>query len=155
MMNDQEVYAKSFSIEYTALVLIVLCFVAGAFGGKDQIKQRKLVNPAPRTRIAQHYLSQFVLKDVFDTSQRLVENEGTLLALVELLRSHDVILEADVYGGIEGDSQGNLSKALKRSVSFYRYFLNRGIAADAIRIVAAGTNSETQVELRIRNATDT
>lgn len=149
LSKHRHVYALSrpFALQYTSLILIILSCVIGAFAAKPL----QTADFSPATIIEKHLLLPFPKKigeisygNLFAYEEAKVNAESAD-ALVQFLKSHDLIAQVQIFRSI---SNGTQSLGVHRSTELFKYLTQRGVPPEALDIVASGKESEEQVKVR-------
>ncbi len=140
---------RSFSIQYLSLILIILTFTIGVFAAHRIDGDKRKAAAASRQ-----------LKPVVLTEGRMLEtktlafgqmdlielfevgtselSDAQFEPLVALMLSHDIQVKFVVASPSDAvDADSALAIALGRSAVLYRAFLDRGVPADALSVVAS------------------
>lgn len=154
---------------YSALLIIILAFIAGAFlrgeplsnaGNENQIVGESDGEGAPAQKIYDgedalareiHLVGALGYDSLFTTDGSDLR-EAELAALLSLVKSHDLYVELTVFGGAPGediDAEKRLERAVARAYSLQEHFWSHEIDPELVRISAEDGPSFEQVRLRI------
>lgn len=131
---------QAFSLQYTALILIILTFVIGAFVRPHHAPAPELYTSphVPLEQPVSHNAGTISYSDLFfPRSSRL--NPAASGAILQFLSNHDVEAEIDVFGAItpdEHDDQTALNLSLARSAELLKLLTEGGVPPAAVRIYA-------------------
>lgn len=136
---------QAFALQYTSLILIILTFLVGAFIRPHLPHVAASADPVI-SEVKQ--LGSVSFRDLF-IEENL--NEDIIAALVLFASNHDVQLQIEVFGGLEGagDSQLRIAQAVSRSVTLQRHFIDRGVPPQALDIRASGGHASLQARVNI------
>ena len=131
---------------YVSLIFIILSFVLGAFAGEGfkqlqpSAKETPLAvpNESPAS-FPQRLAGQMELTDLFAPGTAGI-NESSAAALVQVLKSHDINLRAEIYpdaGRSLLTDQDAFDLAVRRALSLTYYFIAEGVPRGALSLYAA------------------
>lgn len=139
---------RSFSIQYLSLILIILTFTIGVFAGHRVQADKRAVQAAAKPAMTSSTESTMLVESgtpigrmSLDTLFELGTSEvnaDSFEPLVQTLLAHD--LEANFVVASPGDavdSDSALAIALGRSAVLFRAFLDRGVPASAVQVLAS------------------
>ena len=146
LVESKGTNSYSFSLQYIALMLIVLCFVLGS------VTRQKIKNYVPKVEVAKEVVEEvdptteaIVFNNLFEAGKTTFIADG-IEALDLLLASHDIAIEIKVG---EEDSSAHMKKselAIARSVALHKHFEAIGIPASAINIYTVPKLLEGQIQ---------
>ena len=122
------------SIEYTALMLIILTFVIGVQFSPNGPR----ASYAEEASDSKRYAALSVNK-VFHDGQIEVDMEP-LYSITELVQSHDINAEIEVFTSKTDGVDFGLTIA--RSVMLYKAFLKLGVPPEAVNVIASPQSLE-------------
>lgn len=130
--------ARPFSLQYTALILIILTFVVGAFSEPETSKTEAIMFPQParaEKAVAPAAIARVEYDDLFSLDSDEQLNDGVLAALLTLLRSHDLRATIEIFSPQAAPGDGPINpfgKSLARSVTLFRALVDSGVPAGAV-----------------------
>ncbi|MFM1847924.1 MAG: hypothetical protein RL417_1398 [Pseudomonadota bacterium] len=134
---------RAFTLQYTTLILIIITFIVGAFGGqKSEPLIREDVPPAvepPRSeegsgvRAYRRVPSDIVKIEHLFRPASVELDPAKAAALVTILRSHDIDAEIEVVADSMGDDDYRM--ALRQARSLMRFLLDSGAPATAFQVL--------------------
>ena len=131
--------STSFSIQYTALILILIAFLVGGVYRHSHfpIAQDPQAGNGVHQDPDANSLSEIRYQNVFALGSGALQ-EAPLEALVMFLSSHDVVARMKVFPDRESgvSTSAHAAQALGRAVVLQRYFLKRGVPSDLIQVLA-------------------
>lgn len=132
---------QSFSLQYTSLILIVLCFILGSFVSAKFRNQQSLgPEPTPPS-------GMMVYSDLFTTGESVADSDR-VQAVAEFMENHDVRAEIAIPLTDGEGSEAQLSLALARSVSIFRTLVKAGVPADSLQVEAGQGDPQHQIEIK-------
>jgi len=128
---------KGFSMQYIAVMLIVLSFVAAttSFTPEGTI-------PAATVLEREQPLNNLELERLFNSEDALIEEE--LAANTFLLRNHDLILQVSLY---LDSNESSFYDHFPRVQAVRNYLLKHGVDEQYFRIVASSESRDYQASL--------
>lgn len=142
-MSGENAFAKTFSIEYTSLIVIILSFVVAAF---NQVPEPKIVSAPHKltTQQSMHSIGIYHLNNLFQngSNNMSIEAAGQLNALIQVIKSHDVYVHAKLYNAYEETEDRDLALglALERAQMLRLYFKSIGIGDSLMRTSVIDNN---------------
>lgn len=132
---------RAFTLQYTTLILIIITFIVGAFGGqKVQSKMMPIPSssaPAPKSPGARDEREGRVPSDSIQiehlfraASVELDTAKGAAIAAV--LKSHDIDAEIDIVADSMGEDDYRI--ALRQGRTLLKFLLEAGVPAGAFRV---------------------
>jgi len=145
--------AHSFSLQYTSVILIVLAFVIGAFA-KEPVAAEQEVTIIPEVVevIKPKIAGKIEYRTLFATGNSSLD-PLQVEALREFLLSHDVSAEFDVFLESKEGGNADITLAVARSVTLYKYFVEEGVPATAVKVFAREQLSDLQATVNVYTAT--
>ena len=149
-MIPQNPFARAFYTQYTALILIILTFVIGAF-----VKPARAAldiqdeTPAARTPLEAATIGEMKLKNLF-LAESSDFDAAELTALETFLVNHDVSIEMEIFSNHDADQSADdrMGLTLARTIAVMRHLRASGIPAEALHVVASPQQSLQQVHIR-------
>lgn len=135
----------SFTVQYTALILIILSFLIGAFirPEADSLKptktEKEITEVVAKKKVAS--ITDISFKDLFNKgSNQLDQNQ--LTGLIQLLLSHDLRAELTIYGT-------STELILSRITKLEEFLSQAGLPLVAYDVKAIKDKNEKQLEVKI------
>lgn len=141
--------SKSFALQYTAVIMIVLTFIVGSFVRPhlpvvDKFPESVVVNPA---------IGRIELNEVFAPASAAL-NQGALDALITFTKNHDVTLNIEVYADpTAASSETELPLALARSVTVVRNLIEAGINPEFLIVTTNAEQAPYQLLVEVQFST--
>lgn len=135
-------FSKSFSIEYTAVILIVLGFIISAFTTQDTTSVQTPLNfSIPMSYEIGHYK----IDQVFSASNGALEKQK-LIGLINFLKNHDVNAELNISiaGGRDNTALDHVKQALIKATELHRYLIDQQLPASALSSVVIQDGGDPQ-----------
>lgn len=138
----------SFTVQYTALILIILSFLIGAFirpegteiASKEKNKEVVVLDNAPKEK-KKIKLTKLEFNKVFlEGSDKLLPEE--LVGLTQLLLSHDLKAELTIYGS-------STKLILSRIAKLQDYLLEAGLPLSAYDVKAIKEKNLKQLSVKV------
>jgi|GEM_PF-5333071 len=128
---------RSFSMQYIAVMLIVLSLIAASSSVSTQD------TPIKSTPLMQEeFLGEVNIEKLFGDDDQLLEDE--LKASTFILKNHDLILELVLY---LSDQNGEFEYHFPRVQSVYNFLISNNIATEHFRIIASSQIEDYQASL--------
>lgn len=129
---------RVFSTQYTAIMLIILTFVVGAFSqpkkpviieqpGSGRI-EKSLESPSPQ--VEPTYFGNLTIDAVFEPETSALRKDQ-LDGVVVALKSHDIHARFTVYAPGESNSESGSALLVARMISTYRWLESLGVPSHA------------------------
>jgi hypothetical protein len=139
---------KAFYTQYVSVLLIMLTFTVGAF---QRTNETEVSAPLPEWQ-PPRTLATMEVSSMFASDGSIQDEDGTLGALAEIAKSHDIDIEATVRLRRFDLSEGSaaMRRGLLRAETLERYFEQHDVPKSALSVIlAASPDKEEVVSFRL------
>ena len=140
---------KAFYTQYVAVLLIVLVFTLGAF--QRATHSEKAPSPSVKATVGSPQIGAMTLSDVFLDDGSIVADHAQLLALVAILREHDlrVALVIPKTVSFRTDSDQDTVLSLKQIETLEAFFSAHAVAEHSVRFVIRAPFTQEEHAIRV------
>ena len=151
ILKGGDAYEQAFALQYTSLIIIVLCFIIGAF---VRPASPQVETPVDTQRHAPKLLANVGFHDLFGSHSAAVE-QSEAGVLVTFASSHDVVLEIEVFGDRDlRDEDSRVALSVSRATSLQRFLIDSKLPPGALVIRASSSISNEQAQVKVYYQSD-